>query len=287
MEITQKNDKPVIRYYDHHTIYARVEIATKEQIINIIHDAIYNMKNIVTSYSNCKFKVNLVKLKTGDSRGIAYIRITNKEVYNVLVGLNPDGSSRVEYYPDPLWTLPEKKLEDAIEELENSCDHVQWADLDELEQQYIHPMLERELSSLIEIPKFKYTEKQMEYLRKLYTENNIEGDVPEYGGIHISRAFVVDPDTKFNHNILCARNIPNWIDETILKDIFIPYVENIRNKYPIVSINTHNNIRTAFVTFDPYSNDALFALHMNKHLPIRSGNNKTVLYFSNSYKNEL
>ena len=58
-----------------------------------------------------KMYVNCVKNKNMENLGYSYIWISNEEAFNLLVGLNQDGSDRVEYIPDPSWEKEEVKEE--------------------------------------------------------------------------------------------------------------------------------------------------------------------------------
>lgn len=130
--------------------------------------------------------------------------------------------------------------------------------------------------------------------------------IPNTGYIILSRAYVKDPDDdedkKFIKNRICAR-VPDWVPEVAFKSIFTNYAnEESRSKkgtvyldkdneitdtYPIVHfVKTKKAGKMVFVTFDPASKDALFALLMNKKLRIQEPgkpNNKALLVFTSAY----
>ena len=56
-----------------------------------------------------KLYINCVKNKNLENLGYSYGWISSEKAFNILVGLNEDGSERIEYIPDENWVCPEKK----------------------------------------------------------------------------------------------------------------------------------------------------------------------------------
>lgn len=69
-------------------------------------------------------------------------------------------------------------------------------------------------------------------------------------------------------NVLFVANLEPWVDEEIIKRNFVRY-SSVGNKWPMISIFMHPSPslgRSATITFDPRTNDARFALVMNKKI---------------------
>src|SRR3989304_8449605 len=93
-------------YYDNHTLYVKCDSASKEQITTAFHEALENYQNATGAVVECRFRVNLISNREGKLYGVAFVFITNSDVYHMLLGKNPDGSDRVTYIDDPSWVAP-------------------------------------------------------------------------------------------------------------------------------------------------------------------------------------
>lgn len=56
--------------------------------------------------SKATYEVNVVSDTRGKLFGVAYVWVASEKVYNILIGLNPDGTERVGTFPDPEWKEP-------------------------------------------------------------------------------------------------------------------------------------------------------------------------------------
>lgn len=102
--------------------------------------------------------------------------------------------------------------------------------------------------------------------------------------LYYDRAFISPIDTTiYHHNALRSKNVPHWVTKNMLEKIFKQF-SNSPN-YPLVNISNFPNGRIAFVTFDPNTNDANFALHMTKKLKLNNDENEVYLMWSYTYKN--
>jgi len=255
--------------------------------------AIKEAEKILGYKTNCKFRVNLIVDKEGKYFGFGYIRVSDPKIYWMVLGRNPDGTERIEEYPDPDWKPPTNKPE--------KSENKSWFEMVEEEEAYIQPTIKKILPSLIPIPGYEYDEEQIEHLKELANDENIE--IPKIGYFEISRAYATDSGPGTLKHRLCARNVPDWIPPEAFKAIFSFYVsENkkgttkIGNKetvdnYPIINfMDTKNGSRIVFVTFDIATKDALFALLMTKKTRIVNPKNKdlkTTLIFMHAYDNSL
>jgi len=66
--------------------------------------------------------INCVKNKNMENLGYSYGWISSTEAFNILVGLNTDGSERINYVPDENWVPPEKSDEDKEFLWSDECD---------------------------------------------------------------------------------------------------------------------------------------------------------------------
>lgn len=114
----------------------------------------------------------------------------------------------------------------------------------------------------------------------IVTESNINTDT-----IYYDRAFISPVDNNmYNNNTLKSTNIPFWVNEVMLRKIFSQFSNNVN--YPIINILNFVNGRMAFVSFDPESNDANFALHMTKKMNLSDGDKTACLIWYHSYNNQ-
>lgn len=297
------------KYYDEHTIYCDTSVATEKQLAECIKKAIIDATQILGEKTTCKFKVNLLVNKEGKYFGFGYVRVSDSRVYWMLLGRNPDGTERVEQYPDPNWTPPPDPNEGLTqEEIIEKNRNKSWAQLAEEEDKYIQPMIKNPLPPLVTIPGYEYDEEQRKHLKKLGLEENPEEDIeiPKYGYFAIQRGYASDaPPGTVRHKI-CARNVPDWIPKEAFKSIFSFYtseeskkkkvknivktkdgLKEIEDSYPLVNfINSKNGARIVFVTFDPATKDALFALLMTKKTHIIHPENRNLeatLVFMHAY----
>jgi len=283
-------------YYNQHTLYVRSGVAYPSQLMDSLKKAIEETTIKVNKPIPCRYKVNLIVGRSGKYYGFGYIWVTNPEVYYMLIGKNPDGSERVIYEDDPNWKEPEKSLEETLDNLK--CSNKSWADdleeEEELRKQYNCPQIKKELPILMTLPGYEYDTEQLEHVKKLALSEGYKGPIPTKGYFQISPAFVTDLDDKYCHNVLCSRNIPLWISEQDIKNIFIPYTSDsitkyirkikgkkIADTYPFVTINEN---RVAFITFHLETRDAQFALLMTRKVTLNNQNGESfVLIFNHSY----
>ena len=185
-------------YYNPRLLYAECGPATKEQLQEILINAIHQTGHAA------EFSINIVCGRKGSfgngQYGFAYIWITNPIVGYILSGMNPDGTERIETSPDPEWKAPKEALEIALsnrikKEKENEPDYSVsvwesprpaspfWSDLvseteEEVRMKYVCPTITRKLPSLVELSTFDFNEEQYEILRsmKYQARNDMSSD---------------------------------------------------------------------------------------------------------------
>ena len=292
-----------IRRNDEQTIFCDTSVATTEQVSSSLKKAIQEAEKILGYKTKCKFKVNLIVDKEGKYFGFGYIRVSEPKIYWMLLGRNPDGTERVEEYPDPNWVKPENPYEGlTMEEIVEENKNKSWVDLAEEEESLIQPKIKKILSPLVTIPGYEYEPEQIEHLRDLEDDPNVE--IPKIGYFEISRAYATDPPAGVMKNRICARRVPDWIPLEAFKMIFSTYVSKeskgkkttikisgkyITDTYPIVNFVETKKGRIVFITFDPKTNDAIFCLLMTKKTRVINPSNpgqKATLIFTHSYDNK-
>jgi len=297
---------PPQRYYDTHSIYCDSGVATESQISECLKQSIKEAEKILGYKTNCKFKVNLIVGKDGEYFGFGYVRVSDPKIYWMLLGRNPDGTERIEEFPDPNWTPPKNKNEGlSYDEILEKNYKKSWIDLVEEEDAYIQPIITKVLPPLLTIPGYEYDAEQIEHLKELAREKGEKNlEIPKIGCFEISRGYATDPGPGMLKYRICARNVPDWIPLEAFKTIFSFYVseeskvkkgsvrvgnKEIVDTYPIVNfVESKNGTKIIFVTFDNSTRDALFALLMTKKTRIVNPKNpkqKTTLIFMHAFDN--
>ena len=269
-----------------------------------IHSGVFDKEQIELNLKSCVNKlskltdiqkwdyyVNVVENKEGVKFGHTYAWISNPKVYYALIGMNFDGSERIESVPDKNWTPPEKDYDDAIEEAEESND---WGLLGEVEAAYERPNIKVEQEPLIIPPGIKYTEKQ---------KKNLEID-DDFGFIEIFPARVTIRSEEQKINSFYSSCIPSWVNQDILYNFFKKFNKdgNIhicpRTKkkfsYPRISVSknkTNSKWRNgeeslnAQITFSPLNkNISYFLINVIRKIKLKNPqtNKEEMLFFSQS-----
>lgn len=288
------------KYFDNRTLYVKSGVAHPEQLKESLRRAIGDASRLLGRPLKVLFEVNLIVLREGRKVGFGYIRVSNAEFFHLLSGRNADGSERVEWFDDPDWVAPAEDL--APIEYKPGLN---WADIDEEEERYTCPKIKRVLPPLLTLAGYPLDGKQQaEYKQQLVENAKREGTyepgmeedifVPVVGTFEASPAFVTDLEDNLCANVLCTRKVPAWVTEKKLKAIFTNYTtdattkqkrrvggQTITDTYPFVTINADRN---AFITFDPVTHDAQFALLMTKKLDLQDDGKFATLIFTHSYQ---
>lgn len=312
-------------YYDSHTLFIKCECASAEQIRQAFSEALTTYQSTSKTTIDCRFRVNRVENRLGESFGISFVFVTNPAVYYMLLSKNPDGSDRIEYRDDPSWSPPSDG--DTVNDAGWSTilppiytRNMDWSEIIDKEVEYenslqkekarhTRPKIPFPLEPLMTLPPYQLTPEQIEAKRAKIISDN-EGKpgfdpalvvIPTTAHFNVDRAMVTSVDSKFMPNILKCKDVPDWVTKDDLKVQFSPYASDsktpreryikgrrVEETYPFVNINSD---RVAFVIFDPSTRDAQFALHMMKKTTIRgeSTNGSPVtatLIFGHSYRTD-
>ena len=268
----------------------------------------------------CRIRVNLIVNKNGDYYGFGYIHVSKEEVYWMLLGKNPDGTDRVLEYLDPEWLPPLPKPKLTEEEEQERYSNMKWYEIAEEEDKYVHPVIKQVLKPLMTVPGYKYDEMQYKHLQEIALEKEKDPTkVPEMGYFELSRAYARDVELGKMTNVLCARQVPEWIPSIAFKSIFKGYAsdpttkilqkkstdqrkqqgegdgdagrvpEDVYDSYPFVSLieGKKDGGKIVFVTFEPDTRDAIFALLMTRKVHIvhpRNSKLRCTLIFDHAYE---
>lgn len=218
---------------------------------------------------DCEYHVNVVTNKEGKIFGHSYGWISNIKVFNIMVGLNPDGSERVEEVEDEDWEPPQDDEDDALNGVTS------WCDVTEIEQSYERPLIKVKQEPLFVFPGIPHTEEQFKETGQ------------EFGFIEMSEAKFKD---KNNCNILFSTNVENDFDIEFFKNFFDKFekdknIHNNKNKkftYPIVNIKNKKLV----IKFSPlYNNTASFLINVIKKINlVNTKNNTKKLFFFSQVK---
>lgn len=241
------------KVYDTHTLCIDPEEYEVDEVIDMLGESLQRLK----SEFNIKIKTKIKVKYDKDKEPIIYLRVSNKAAYNILIGLNKDGSERVIEYEDPDFIAPEEPFEECLNKSLNIANTTEWWLLgeieDEVKSKYSPKLLRKELPPLIEL-----------------IQSEDEDDK-----IIVERAFIEYEVDKFKHNVIWA-NVPDWINEKILRGLFYEFVTYPYKKckngklYPLISIKTNKYGRSAYVAFDDRSYDAEFSMFINEYINIKN-----------------
>lgn len=249
------------RQYNNRCMYVLTGPCNTEQVATAMAKIAVECERLTGH--KCFYDINLPIAYDGKPRCCAYMYFSNPEMYWILLGKNPDGSERVEYYDDPEWICPERETKT----------FTNWADEVEEEELYICPQLSRPLPPLIDIPPIVLTTSQIEWM----TENSPETD-PTIYRMKFSSAFVVPVEPPYLHNKIVCGGIESWMTEADLKRLFGKYSTSRNRDFPKYEIRGNRGI----ITYDPHTTDGQFAMIMMKKRTIHS-QGKTVNLFCNFF----
>jgi hypothetical protein len=295
-------ENAAVRYMDTYTVYVESGVATQEQVIGCMKKAIGEAEKILKVKDSCKFKVNLILDKEGKYFGFGYIRVSNPKIYWMLLGKNPDGSERVEERVDPNWKMPTHPNEGlSIEQILDKNKNKSWFDISKEDDIFVQPKIKVVLPPLVTIPGFLYDKEQIAHLKELQQEEQEEGqeqDEFEDPAIIEKKLQTVNlPDIPnigyFEIPVEAFKSIFSFFlsSESTKEKVSVRLGnKDIKDTYPIVNfVESKNAGKIVFVTFDPNTKDAIFALLMTKKTHITNPKNptqKTTLIFMHAFDNQ-
>ena len=325
-----KSFRSKIKHYDTHTLYITSGVARNDQVYECIkkgvkegEETLYRellidcfnkngiefnreltngeLKNVLKDRGlevprkkslKCRITPNVIVDKNGNYFGFGYIHVSKKEVYWMLLGKNPDGTERVREYPDPNWTPPEPKPDLTDDEQSEKYSFMKWHEIAEEEEQYIQPTIKEQLEPLIKVPGYEYDDIQYEHLQNMAIKEGKDPSlVPQTGYFEFSRAYSHDVEANKVSNVLCSRQVPDWIPLRAFENVFQPFIRieggsNEEKEMSINMIESKDGSRTVFVSFNPSTRKAMFVLLMTRKVTIKHPTNpelECVLIFDHAY----
>nr|QBK92195.1 MAG: hypothetical protein LCPAC304_05420 [Pithovirus LCPAC304] len=283
----------VSRYADTHTLYVLSGAARNEDLKNVVLGAVQNLEKKTRTKYPCRAITNLIYDREGVPYGFGYLHVSNPEVYHMLLGKNPDGSKR------------EKVIDTSMDDLD-PCEPIEWFNWADSVEQHIHIVT---LPSMLPLPPLPYTQHHKLLFKKMVTnireseKQHLDPDQfdPNMCTFQLYSGQVKPVPENRSPHILCARDIPEWLNPRDVYSVFRPFVTNatkrIRKRgkqgsveihYPLVTINRNNKL--CFVEFDALTKDAQFALIMTTKVDFKANTSPTkrplekTLIFTHAFK---
>lgn len=283
----------VSRYSDDHTLYVTSGAANNGDVVYSVSKALKSFERTSKKKYSCNIISNLVFDRDDIPYGFGYVYVSNTQVYNMLLGKNPDGSERT------------KIVEKASKVIFTPEDGVEW--IEDWSKDERELVLE-ELPPLLIPPPHRYTPEQRTLFQKFITKiNSLEKKhlhpdqfQPDICKFTFEKAHVKPVGEQYSLNILCGRKIPSWLDQRTIYNEFRIFVSDKRVKkktrvknrlvevpYPEININRKKGL--CFVEFNPLSRDAQFALLMTTKVIFKRANKPSqtsTVFFTHSFKNK-
>jgi len=235
-------------------LYLETGVATEDQVYQILINVIQ------TAAITCQFRISMPTGKNGNPKGFASVWFSDVRIPRMLMGLNQDGSDRVEFRDDPTWSLPETQ-EDDLDTLLSGVTN--WADMADIEDEYMSkmtaPKIMVDLQPLLTFPTFEHTHSQMELLKRRNYEPSTLGRV-NCNFVTVNRHY----EGLSTHCI--SGSVPTWMTSKALRKWFRSYVTvpDPTGKYPQIKMIDSKAGKVAFITFSPASRDGQIAAWMSR-----------------------
>ncbi len=159
----------VAKFYDQHTLYVDCGAISKKNLERILGSSILPLKAELKNLNialDTFHELKLVVNKEGISLGKAYLWVRDPQLYNILNGLNADGSKREETYPDPDWEEPSSPGTGNIVDFAIPKG-VNWADFIEEEEEMQRPMKTVKLPPLLQFNEYEYSEEESKLAKEI------------------------------------------------------------------------------------------------------------------------
>ena len=297
-------DKDEMRICSKNILLTDTNNLTQQQVESAMKKLICAAKLICSDLIE-RFRVNTVffpsKQPGGkkEPSGYSYIYVADQRFFNLLMGLNLNGSERCQKMYDPDWSPPPVRKMASFYKADGVTRR-SWYYVDveqkKYDREYFGPKIKIKLPPLLDFNDRKFavklTEEQIQYLaeRNIHTTEHLL----QFSSAHIG----TETDKSCIYTLFC-KNVPTHVTEKQIKDIFYPdYVSNAveqGNVYPIVEIKKlpenkndpqkRGPRQCAYVKFSKLTQDARFALLMTRQYVL---DERTTLFFElyNSNQNK-
>jgi hypothetical protein len=253
-----------------HYIYVESGLATNSQLIESINRT-FEIYSKELEEINKDYQCNIISKSDGSTYGYGYMWVRDEKLFYILLGKNKDGTDLIIEEDDPDWKPDPKILEEKQRIQYGIPANISWYDImiyeEELENKLKPSKRKRIITSPISNIEFEYNENQ----KKIDASKS-----KDY--FKFLPAVIRRRDETQVANKLFSPVVPKNITENDLRKIFKRYsFSTFKNKelYPIITIEKKRQHNVATITFDPLTNDGLFALLMTRKIVI----NESIIYF--------
>tara|TARA_R100000750_G_C2325572_1_gene88020 strand:+ start:102 stop:890 length:789 start_codon:yes stop_codon:yes gene_type:complete len=240
---------------DEHTIFiTNLGIATRKQLNNFLVDYLENYFRLTNVHIPGDWRINLITKRSGESLGIAYVYFSNREMYHIFLGNNPDGTKNSARIPNPLYRKDMGKQENILK------------DIDLVTPAYIQVPYASVVENLC------ITIKDYKSGRNKYILPKID-------------PCILRAKKNIDYSKLICNRAPLDITKNDVKNIFSFFVKNpndLNNGYPIIKIESKDNYSLLEVSFNPETNDGMFALIMTKKIKLNYKDKNYTLLFNHT-----
>jgi len=246
-------------------LYLHSSIATQKQVTAYTIKCIEKLEDVLGEPLNKEIHVNTVTKYDGTPLKHSYIWFKSSETANLLLNKNKDGTDRIEECVDPTHdtTEAERELEKFF--LTPNTNGISWVDLVEIEEKLVANTVKRTIKKKKEpLVNFGYVEMTEEQKVKYPSMEHIE---ITFYPIKIPNRY------GFSNHKLLAHFVPKEVSEQDIRVHMERYASEKKvvwdkKNYPIVHIDRKSNPSNVLVTFQPSTNDAVFACLMVKRLVV-------------------
>ena len=240
------------RLTNDHFLYVESGTATNDQLISCLTEAIQKYLVSKPKSFSPKFKSNIITKHDGTTYGYGYVWVEDLKLSNILIGLNPDGSKRVKEIEDTDWVADSNVEKEYHEWLSLPLVGKSWVEIADIEDEFqaklTRPKLYQPLEPLIVLEGFK-----------------------------MLKASVSEKESHITTNKLFCSSVHSDIHEKDIKEVFEPFStsksmkkgSSNQHRYPEIGLETKKGSSTVLVTFDPSTNDGMFALLMTRRVLIK------------------
>jgi hypothetical protein len=262
-----------IKFINQHYIYVESKLASNKQLEDCLTSCFEKNKHLLKNI-NLNHQINIITKQDGTTFGYGYIWVQDKKLYHLLLGKNEDGSERIIEEDDENWS-PDSSVQEQYKNwiTKGIPQGMSWFDCTEIEDDFLRkltpPKTKKFLPPLIIVPPFNYDDQQ-----------KLNDQTKKSDSFIFKPASISSKDTSvITHKLFCP-SLPSDVSESILKNIFDKFSTSTTKvsindngkkindlSYPIITIEKKKNT-IAIISFDPNTNDGLFALLMTRKVYI-------------------
>lgn len=274
-----------------------------EQVDSIMQRVFKKAKNILGGnyHIDTRYTLNIVKFQ--EKPIYTYVFIEDKRIINIIQGLNPGGTKRIKKEVDATCNYMKFRPEVNAKNKDNALakiyekyfgNYYKASKIDEkslyfggyyggIGKKHLWSDLQEEEDTIIDSYKEKHKFIKLDPLWEKYTD-------PVFKGVEVLPATCKMVDPSYSSVMLEARNVESWVTNDMLFSIFSRYDTKKQYKlregdgkgdvsklyYPLISRKDNS----VFVSFEPNSNDAKYAIHMQRKTIVEHSGKRQELVFN-------